>query len=167
MRKQEDRVLLSIKCFPNNYMANFLTNTPKNTAKSQKRLGRGYGSGKGGHTSGRGQKGQKTRKKIPLLFTGTKTKKSLIQRLPKLRGKGKFKSLNTKPLIIQLNELNKFKPGSEVTLEAMVQIGLIKHEPARKRGVKILNQGQLTKKLQVLVPVSQSVKEKIEAIGGE
>ena len=102
-----------------------------------------------------------------MLFTGTKTKKSLIQRLPKLRGKGKFKSLNTKPLIIQLNELNKFKPGSEVTLEAMVQIGLIKHEPARKRGVKILNQGQLTKKLQVLVPVSQSVKEKIEAIGGE
>src|SRR3989344_8863989 len=113
MRKQEDRVLLSIKCFPNNYMANFLTNTPKNTAKSQKRLGRGYGSGKGGHTVGRGQKGQKTRKKIPLLFTGTKTKKSFVQRLPKLRGKGKFKPLKSKPLPVPLSALNKFTSGTE------------------------------------------------------
>lgn len=59
--------------------------------KSKKRVGRGYGSGKGGHTSGRGQKGQKARGKISPLFEGTKVKKSLIQRLPLQRGKGKFK----------------------------------------------------------------------------
>lgn len=72
---------------------NFL---PKIVSRSHKRVGRGIGSGKGGHTSGRGQKGQKTRGKIPLTFEGTKIKKSLLKRLPVLRGKGKFKPLRTK-----------------------------------------------------------------------
>lgn|SRR3989338_9905090 len=66
-----------------------LSNLPKIKERGRKRLGRGYGSGKGGHTSSRGQKGQKTRGKIHPLFEGQKTKKSLIQRLPLLRGKGK------------------------------------------------------------------------------
>lgn len=64
---------------------------PRIVERSKKRLGRGYGSGKGGHTVGRGQKGQKARGKIHPLFTGTKTKKSLLQRLPLLRGKGRLK----------------------------------------------------------------------------
>lgn len=68
-----------------------LSNLPKIKTKSKKRLGRGYGSGKGGHTSSRGQKGQKVRGKIHPLFEGQKNKKSLIQRLPLLRGKGKNK----------------------------------------------------------------------------
>lgn len=55
-----------------------------------KRLGRGYGSGKGGHTCGRGQKGQKSRTKIHILFEGVKVKKSTLKKLPLLRGKGKF-----------------------------------------------------------------------------
>lgn len=57
---------------------------------STKRLGRGYGSGKGGHTSGRGQKGQKSRTKIHILFEGLKVKKSTLKKFPLLRGKGKF-----------------------------------------------------------------------------
>lgn len=64
---------------------------PKIVKKDKKRVGRGYGSGRGGHTVGRGQKGQKARSKIGPLFEGTKIKKSLIQRLPMQRGKGKFK----------------------------------------------------------------------------
>ena len=63
----------------------------KHEGSKRKRLGRGYGSGKGGHTVGRGQKGQKTRGKIGILFEGLKVKKSFIKRLPMLRGKGKNK----------------------------------------------------------------------------
>jgi len=57
---------------------------------AKKRLGRGYGSGKGGHTSSRGQKGQKTRSKMHILFEGLKVKKSTLKKFPLLRGKGKF-----------------------------------------------------------------------------
>lgn len=63
---------------------------PKIVGKKLKRVGRGMGSGKGSHTSGRGQKGQKSRSGLHILFEGVKTKKSLLKRLPKLRGKGKF-----------------------------------------------------------------------------
>lgn len=71
---------------------------PAIVTKKGKRVGRGYGSGKGGHTVGRGQKGQKTRGKIGPLFEGTKNKKSLFQRLPVIRGKGKLKPRKTKKL---------------------------------------------------------------------
>lgn len=54
------------------------------------------GSGKGSHTSGRGQKGQKSRGKIHVLFEGMKMKKSLLKRLPLMRGKGKFRSRKNK-----------------------------------------------------------------------
>lgn len=63
---------------------------PKIVGKKLKRLGRGMGSGKGSHTSSRGQKGQKSNKDLHILFEGLKVKKSLLKRLPKLRGKGKF-----------------------------------------------------------------------------
>ncbi len=63
---------------------------PRVVAKSKKRVGRGMGSGKGSHTVGRGQKGQKTRGKINVLFEGMKVRKSFLKRLPLLRGKGKF-----------------------------------------------------------------------------
>lgn len=67
-----------------------MINLPKVVHKSKKRVGRGMGSGKGSHTSGRGQKGQKSRGKISVLFEGMKMKKSLLKRLPLVRGKGKF-----------------------------------------------------------------------------
>ena len=65
---------------------------PKVNEKRKKRLGRGMGSGKGSHTSSRGQKGQKSRSHISVLFEGMKMKKSLLKRLPLMRGKGKFRS---------------------------------------------------------------------------
>ncbi len=61
----------------------------KVVTRRSKRMGLGYGSGKGGHTTGRGQKGQKARRTINIIFEGYKMKKSLIKRLPKLRGKAK------------------------------------------------------------------------------
>jgi large subunit ribosomal protein L15 len=69
---------------------------PKVNQKRKKRLGRGMGSGKGSHTVGRGQKGQKTRRTIHVLFEGMKMKKSLLKRLPLMRGKGKFHSRKKK-----------------------------------------------------------------------
>ncbi len=69
---------------------------PKIVARGKKRVGRGRGSGKGGHTVGRGQKGQKARGKVGVLFEGMKMKKSLIKRLPLQRGKGKFHTKLTK-----------------------------------------------------------------------
>lgn len=65
-----------------------LQSLPRIVAHKKKRIGRGYGSGKGGHTVGRGQKGQKTRRRIALTFSGTKTKKSWFKRIPLWRGKG-------------------------------------------------------------------------------
>lgn len=67
-----------------------MTKLPKSVAKSKKRLGRGMGSGKGSHTSSRGQKGQKSRGHIGVLFEGMKVRKSYLKRLPLMRGKGKF-----------------------------------------------------------------------------
>jgi large subunit ribosomal protein L15 len=63
---------------------------PKIVERRKKRVGRGMGSGKGSHTSGRGQKGQKSNGDIHILFEGLKTKKSFLKRLPLMRGKGKF-----------------------------------------------------------------------------
>jgi large subunit ribosomal protein L15 len=72
-----------------------MTKLPKIVAKSKKRLGRGMGSGKGSHTSSRGQKGQKSRGTIGVLFEGMKMRKSYLKRLPLLRGKGKFHAKKT------------------------------------------------------------------------
>lgn len=69
---------------------------PKVVGKKLKRVGRGMGSGKGSHTSGRGQKGQKSRGDVHVLFEGMKMKKSFLKRLPLIRGKGKFHSRKRK-----------------------------------------------------------------------
>ena len=73
-----------------------MTNLPKVVSKSKKRVGRGMGSGKGSHTSSRGQKGQKSRGHIGVLFEGMKMRKSFLKRLPLLRGKGKFHAKKTR-----------------------------------------------------------------------
>lgn len=140
---------------------------PKVITQRRKRLGRGIGSGKGGHTVGRGQKGQKTRDHLGILFEGKKVKKSLFKRLPFLRGKGKFKSLRKKPIIINLTYLNIFPAGTKVTLETLASFGIVKLEDAKKIGVKILGNGDITKKLEILVPISHSAAKKIETAGGK
>ena len=74
---------------------------PKIKVRQAKRHGQGYGSGKGGHTVGRGQKGQKSRTSMGILFEGMKVRKSLYKRLPLRRGKGKFNATN-KPIVVKL-----------------------------------------------------------------
>lgn len=134
--------------------------------RKAKRLGRGYGSGKGGHTVGRGQKGQGSRRNIGLLFEGVKVKKSMIKRLPLLRGRGKF-SAGKKPLIIKLEQLNNFPVGTKITLEALIKAGLVDKALAETLGVKILAGGKLEKKLEIALPTSKSAAEEIEKLGGK
>ncbi len=139
---------------------------PKITDRKKKRIGRGYGSGKGGHTVGRGAKGLKARGKVPLLFTGTKMRKSFVRRIPFLRGKGRFKPQSPKPEIVNVEELNNLRKGSVVTLDRLIEEGLV-DKSAKKIGVKILGRGKLEKEMKVEVPVSKGAEEKIKKAGGE
>ncbi len=138
---------------------------PKIVKPGKKRIGRGYGSGKGGHTVGRGQKGQKARGKIGIIFEGVKVKKSLIKRLPLRRGKGKFKAKD-KPIIVNLEVLNLLPSGSKVDLETLINSGIVDKE-AKEFGVKILGNGEIKKKLLIYLPISKSAAKKIEKAGGK
>jgi len=144
-----------------------LNQLPKITTKAKKRIGRGYGSGKGGHTVGRGAKGQKARSKVKVGFAGTKTRKSLLKRLPLLRGKGKLKSNKNKPIVINLKYLNLLPKDSQVTVETLIKHGLIDAHQGKNYGVKILGEGSLEKPLRVSLPVSQGARKKIEEAGGK
>ncbi len=131
-----------------------MTKLLKVVTRSKKRRGQGGGSGKGFHTTGRGQKGQKARTKVHILFEGLKMKKSLLRRLPLLRGKDKFRGY-AKPLTLKLEALNVFTADSKVDLQAVIDKGLVDKDKALKQGVKILAGGKLTKKLQILLPMSK------------
>jgi large subunit ribosomal protein L15 len=139
---------------------------PKVVTKSKKRAGKGYGSGKGGHTSGRGQKGQKSRNKMGVLFEGIKMKKSLIKRLPLKRGKGKFRA-KEKPLVVSLELLNILPSGSRVTIESLVKNSIVDQKDAEEYGVKVLGNGEIKKKVTVEVPISNSAAKKVEKAGGK
>ena len=124
------------------------------------RRGRGHGSGNG-KTAGKGHKGQKARSGAPRPgFEGGQM--PLYRRLPK-RG---FTNRNTKEIIsINVDVLNRFEDNTDVTVELLLESGAIS---AVKDGVKILGNGELTKKLTVQVNAySASAKEKIEALGGK
>lgn len=125
------------------------------------RRGRGHGSGNG-KTAGKGHKGQKARSGAPRTgFEGGQM--PLYRRLPK-RG---FKNRNTKEIIaINVSMLNRFEDGAEVTIASLQEVGLINNP---KDGVKILGNGELTKKnLTVKVSAtSKTAAEKIEALGGK
>jgi large subunit ribosomal protein L15 len=135
----------------------------KIVVRGKKRVGRGAGSGKGFHTSGRGQKGQKARTGVHILFEGFKVKKSLLRRLPMQRGKNKFKPNNRKPLVINLDVLNLLPEGSKVNIESLVKAGIITNTDAQKYGVKILGKGKLEKNLQIELPISKSAAKKLES----
>ena len=127
--------------------------------KAVKRIGRGHGSGNG-KTAGKGHKGQKARSGAPRIgFEGGQM--PLYRRLPK-RG---FTNRNSKDIVgINVSELERFRSGSTVTVEKMMEVGLIKDA---RDGVKILGNGELTKKLTVKANAfSATAKEKIEALGG-
>ena len=124
------------------------------------RRGRGHGSGNG-KTAGKGHKGQKARSGAPRPgFEGGQL--PLYRRLPK-RG---FTNINSKDIVgINVDRLNAFDDGAEVTVAALVEKGIVSNP---KDGVKILGNGELTKKLNVQVNAySASAKEKIEALGGK
>ena len=124
------------------------------------RRGRGHGSGNG-KTAGKGHKGQKARSGAPRPgFEGGQM--PLYRRLPK-RG---FTNRNTKKIVaINVSALERFENGADVTVETLLQAGVINNA---LDGVKILGNGELTKKLNVQVNAySASAKEKIEALGGK
>lgn len=143
-----------------------LDKLPKITTKKKKRLGRGYGSGKGGHTVGRGQKGQKARGKIGLMFEGTKIKKSLLKRLPLKRGKGKLKP-KPGPVVINLKYLNILPKNTVVDLASLVKHGIVAEDEGEKFGVKILGEGDLSIPLTIKLPISGGAKKKVEKAGGK
>ena len=123
------------------------------------RRGRGHGSGNG-KTAGKGHKGQKARSGAPRLgFEGDQM--PLYRRIPK-RG---FKNRNRLEIVaINISALEKFDNGADVTVDTLIESGIVKNP---KDGVKILGNGELTKKLNVKANAfSASAKEKIEALGG-
>ncbi|ABV60821.1 MULTISPECIES: 50S ribosomal protein L15 [Bacillus] len=128
--------------------------------KERNRVGRGIGSGNG-KTSGKGHKGQNARSGggVRPGFEGGQM--PLFQRLPK-RG---FTNINRKDYaVINLDRLNSFDEGTEVTPELLLETGAISK---LKAGVKILGNGKLEKKLTVKAnKFSASAKEAIEAAGG-
>ncbi|UYO35828.1 50S ribosomal protein L15 [Bacillus zhangzhouensis] len=128
--------------------------------KVRNRVGRGIGSGNG-KTSGKGHKGQNARSGggVRPGFEGGQM--PLFQRLPK-RG---FTNINRKDYaVINLDKLNSFDEGTEVTPELLLETGAISK---LKAGVKILGNGKLEKKLTVKAnKFSASAKEAIEAAGG-
>lgn len=131
---------------------------PAGSKKKKIRVGRGEG-GRRGKTAGRGTKGLKARSRQRPGFEGGQT--PLAMRLPKLPG---FKNPNKEHYaIVNVESLNAFRKGSEVTPETLRERGLI-----RKKGlVKVLAEGDLEKALTVKAHAfSASAKEKIEAAGG-
>ena len=124
------------------------------------RVGRGHGSGNG-KTAGKGHKGQKARSGPTRPgFEGGQM--PLYRRIPK-RG---FTNRNTKEIVaINVSKLEVFENGADVTIAALKEAGIVKNA---KDGVKILGNGELTKKLNVQANAfSASAKEKIEALGGK
>ena len=134
--------------------------------KKGKRVGRGYGSGKGGHTVGRGTKGQKARGKVGILFEGVKVKKSFVKRLPLRRGKGKFKAKDKK-LIVKLGYLNLLPNGAKVDLDRLIKAGIVDKKDGLAYGVKLLGNGKLEKKLTVQLPISKLAAKQVEKAGGK
>ena len=116
-----------------------------------------------GKTAGKGHKGQKARSGAPRITPGFEGgQMPLYRRIPK-RG---FTNINSKEIVaINLDKLEKFNDGDVVTVTALKEKGIINNS---KDGVKILGNGELTKKLTVQVNAfSKSAAEKIEALGGK
>src|SRR3954453_9216455 len=143
---------------------------PAQPRKDRKRVGRGLGSGKGRY-SGRGLKGQKSRSGSHKMGPGFEGGQNpLYMRLGKQRGPYSKDAMPMGPHRTQTQPVNvaaleeRFDAGADVTVEALVEKGLIKNT---KIDVKLLGQGDLTKTLSVTVhAASASAREKVEAAGG-
>lgn len=140
-----------------------LHNLKRNTAnKKAARIARG---GKRGKTAGRGHKGQKAR-------AGHKMRpemREIIKKLPKLRGRGKNSNKGYKPAYIPVNVsvLEALDAGFIATPKTLVEAGVVSLKKGRLPLVKILGNGDLTKKISVEgIAVSATAQKKIEAAGG-
>jgi large subunit ribosomal protein L15 len=143
-------------------MESLLSSLPRIISRKKKRLGRGAGSGKGAKSGKGTTRHQKARETIPLHFEGGQGR--MVKRFPLLRGKGKNKSRQPMAFTLTVAVLNSFKDGETVDVPSLRQKGLI-----GKTGyfrVKVVGGGELKRKLQVKLPVSQSVKAVIEKAGG-
>ena len=131
------------------------------TKKGRKRVGRGTGSGLG-KTSGKGQKGQKSRSGggVRIGFEGGQM--PLYRRLPKVGFTNIFRK---EYAIVNIKDLDIFENGTEVTPEVLKEAGLVK---AMKNGVKILGNGEISKQLTVKAhKFSKTAAERIIASGGK
>lgn len=135
----------------------------KTTSKKSRRVGLGYGSTKGGHTTGRGQKGQKSRGDIPLSFVGSSW--VWFKRLPFMRGKSIFNPLN-KTREVTLTELNRFEQGAVVSKDSLTALGFAK-KSRQSVAYKIINSGKLDKPLTIQVPATKMAIQQIIQAGGE
>ncbi len=130
--------------------------------KTRKRVGRGIGTGHG-KTSGRGQKGQNSRSGggVRVGFEGGQN--PLVFRIAK-KGFNNYE-FSTRYAIINMSDLEKFEDGAEITPELLKEMGIVKD---MKDGLKVLGNGELTKKLTVNAnKFSKVAKEKIENAGGK
>ena len=143
-----------------------LSKLTKLTQKPARRCGRGIGSGLGGHTSGRGAKGDKARGSTALTFAGTKHKKSWIQRLPYLRGKHRLQSQKN-VININLNQIEKwFKANDIVDMASVLKKAKISSKNLNA-SFKILATGNVTKALKFKgLSLSKVAQNKIIAAGG-
>ena len=134
--------------------------------RPRKRLGRGIGSGTG-KTCGKGHKGDKARGHTRVGFEGGQT--PTHRRLPHLRGTrganaGQSRPKSVEYAVVNLSALERFDNGTVVTPELLIDLGVT---GALKHGIKILGNGELTKKLTVQAhQFSKSAQEKIAALGG-
>ena len=142
-----------------------LSNLPKSTKTGKKRLGRGYGSGVGGHTVGRGQKGQKTRGVMPLWFEGGQL--PIVRRTPFIKGKHRFQVIKLQPIAVNFDILSKyFEDKAVVDVAALVKVLKISEKEAKK-GFKIVQTGKLEKALEINVPATAGAIKAIEKAGGK
>lgn len=136
---------------------------PAVVKRSAKRVGRGYGSGKGGHTVGRGQKGQRSRSggKIALWFEGGQL--PLVKRLPMLRGKLRLNKVRS-IYEVRLDSLEKLEV-EQVTLDTLKLAKLI---PERATRAKVIASGKLKKPLTLVgIKTTAKAKKLIESLGGK
>lgn len=141
-----------------------LSQLPKLTTKQKKRLGRGYGSGRGGHTSSRGQKGQKSRGSVPIWFEGGQL--PLIRRTPFIKGKSRMESLKDRPVVITTQALNKLADNTIVDRQAVVEKLGLRLPKTKNWPVKVVNRGKLERQLTVKLPTTKSAAEAIAKAGG-
>ena len=141
-----------------------LNNLPKITDSKKKRIGQGHGSGRV-KTAGRGTKGQKARRTIPIYFEGGAL--PLIKRLPFNRGRSRNKVFKKKPIVINVKILNILPKNTVVDLKTLITHKIIQKDDANVYGVKILGEGELMVPLSVKLPVSKGAAKKIEKAGGK